>query len=291
MELRVEIQGLREIARAMRELPKRVDRKILDDGLLAGARMVATRRGARSGAATRIRAGPAARSSARSGGADPAEQYARRSSSASASSRCGRRSRSSAARRRAGARQALAPHRSARCLLLVFRRIRHGQGRRGRSCGRRSRRAKEQAVAAAIKFYESASSSRSRSSAGRSTKPEGGKGTKMLQAIEEALKVREERSNSSASNISSARSTRREQLGFEKEELDELRKATGSRAMPELLGWSIFVASRPRRRDGRAGLHGERNPDARARLAVEARRDPSAANRVNGLDGEDNAKK
>lgn len=41
MRVRIEIEGLREIGRAMRELPKRVDRKILNAGLLAGARLVA----------------------------------------------------------------------------------------------------------------------------------------------------------------------------------------------------------------------------------------------------------
>lgn len=40
MQLRVEFKGLSEISRAMRELPKRIDRKILDDGLLAGANIV-----------------------------------------------------------------------------------------------------------------------------------------------------------------------------------------------------------------------------------------------------------
>lgn len=40
MKVRVEVQGAREIAAAMRELPRRVDRKILNAGLLAGARLV-----------------------------------------------------------------------------------------------------------------------------------------------------------------------------------------------------------------------------------------------------------
>jgi HK97 gp10 family phage protein len=38
--LEVEFKGLRQLEAAMRELPKRVDRKILNDGLLAGARLV-----------------------------------------------------------------------------------------------------------------------------------------------------------------------------------------------------------------------------------------------------------
>ena len=40
MQVTVQVQGASEIARAMRELPKRVDRKILNAGLLAGARLV-----------------------------------------------------------------------------------------------------------------------------------------------------------------------------------------------------------------------------------------------------------
>jgi HK97 gp10 family phage protein len=41
MELRVQIQGLRKIEAAMRELPRRLDRKLLDAGLFAGAQVVA----------------------------------------------------------------------------------------------------------------------------------------------------------------------------------------------------------------------------------------------------------
>lgn len=40
MQLRVQFKGLSEISRAMRELPKRIDRKILNDGLLAGANII-----------------------------------------------------------------------------------------------------------------------------------------------------------------------------------------------------------------------------------------------------------
>lgn len=40
MEIRIQVQGLREIQARMRELPKRIDKKILDGGLLAGARIV-----------------------------------------------------------------------------------------------------------------------------------------------------------------------------------------------------------------------------------------------------------
>jgi HK97 gp10 family phage protein len=41
MELRVEIKGLRQIEAAMRQLPRRLDRKLLDAGLFAGAQVVA----------------------------------------------------------------------------------------------------------------------------------------------------------------------------------------------------------------------------------------------------------
>lgn len=40
MQVQIKIQGLREVARAMRELPNRVDRKILNAGLLEGARVI-----------------------------------------------------------------------------------------------------------------------------------------------------------------------------------------------------------------------------------------------------------
>ena len=40
MEVRIEIKGLREIQRAMLQLPQRLDNKLLNQGLIAGARVV-----------------------------------------------------------------------------------------------------------------------------------------------------------------------------------------------------------------------------------------------------------
>jgi hypothetical protein len=113
----------------------------------------------------------------------------------------------------------------------------------------------------------------------------------MLQAIEQALKVREESVEFLGRNYLVREINATEQLGFEKDELDELRKATGGLSDAQLLGWSIFIHSVRDAETGELAFTANEIPmlarGSRSKLAGIL----SAANRVNGLDGEDNAKK